>query len=589
MADLAALDLSSLVTLSQDIEPYVLEWPTMEEGASEALILILQRRANGFLAAIPVGIVPEEILAVGNSEAPPGPVGPSTAFIVPLKILDNGVLADSGEQGSVLVVDFHESALQHVRLPEPFEEIHFSYDPDQPYGVPAPSELMARVRDWLTSGGVSSASGYLTALDQENIDGEFLEEGDLPQEEGPLTPVGTPAKASHARRERKPTARGPDQPSTSAKKPTVASLANALNQLLESNQGMSSQLQTLSQRQQIIEQQLVALPSSSALHPSSALRQPISASLTSQPSQIQAIAKSLIGTPPRTVPPVPSGLLQSPSVKPQPLAELEMEKPPATQSTLSDPMARAVMAQAQALTDLVGQIASQSSDPMVDLVGGGAAAGTRGAAGRAKLQSELAQQKGIFFQSVLCQMARRMQPTMPATGTPQEFLARGVTGTQYMERYGGYGKHREIGNLQFQVMSIMDFLQANNVEAAKDATALLAVVLDQACLDNGRFDLANVLCLQEEPPASIFTHKPASLLSRTRAFSPLADQRWITVALAYLKELDTITAKRLELGSQSKPASFGNSVQDEAPKAKAQPKRKGRGKGGTPAKEAEEA
>ena len=591
MTEQAALDLSSVITLAQDIEPYVLEWPAIEDGPNEALILILQCRPGGFLAAIPVGVVPEEILAVGNSSAPPGPVGPSTAFIVPLKILDNGVLSDSGEQGSVLVVDFHESVLSHVRLPEAFEEIHFSFDPDQPYGIPAPAELMARVRDWLSSGGISSASGYLSALEGDNIDGDFLEEGDLPIEEEPATPRPSPPKASPAqpKRERKPAVRGPEQPMASAKKPTVASLASAMSQLLETNQGMSHQLQALSQRQQIIEQQLVALPSSSSLHPSSALRLPISASLTSQPARPQAIAKSL-GTPPRTAPPVPSGLLQSPSVKPQQLVEMETEKPLGTQSTLSDPMARAVLAQAQALTDLVGQIASQSSDPMVDLVGGGAAAGTRGAAGRAKLQAELAQQKGIYFQAVLCQMARRMQPTMPATGTPAEFLARGISGTQYMERYGGYGKHRELGTLQFQVMSIMDFLQANNVEAAKDAVALLAVALDQACLDNGRFDLANVLCLQEEPPASIFTHKPASLLSRTRAFSPLADQKWVTVALAYLKELDTITAKRLELGGQSKPAPFAGAASDEAPKAKAQPKRKGKwgGKGGATVKEAEE-
>ena len=120
-----------------------------------------------------------------------------------------------------------------------------------------------------------------------------------------------------------------------------------------------------------------------------------------------------------------------------------------------------------------------------------AGAGTRGAAGRAKLQSELALQKGLFFQSVLCQMARRMQPTMPASGTPQELLLRGVSGTQYFERYGGYGRHRELGTLAFQVMTIMDFLQAENWPAAKDATALLSVVLDQACLDNGRFELAN--------------------------------------------------------------------------------------------------
>eukprot|EP00435_Cladocopium_sp_Y103_P058778 s392_g20.t1 len=574
MATSPVLELGNLVTLAHDIEPYVLEWPMVDEGAQDALILILQCRPNGFLAALPLGIIPEEILPVGNGESPPGLVGPSTAFVVPLQILDNGTLSDSGEEGSVLVVDFHESVLQHVRLPMEFEEITFTFCPDQPFGVPSPADLMARVKDWLQSGGVSSAGGYQSAMQEENLDGEPLEEDLAPEGEAVSAKAGTPKPAPTQRRERRAPVRGPDQPTSSGKKPTVASLAQALTQLLESNQGMSSQLQSLAQRQQILEQQLVAVPPSSSLPQSSALRLPISASLTSLPSRPQAIAKSL-GTPPRTVPPAPSGLLQSPLVKPKQVEELESEKPLATQSTLSDPMARAVMAQAQALTDLVGQIASQSSDPMVDLFGGSAASGTRGAVGRAKLQAELAQQKGLFFQSVLCQMARRMQPTMPAVGTPAEFLARGISGTQYMERYGGYGKQG-----------------AEKWDAAKDATALLSVVLDQACLDNGRFDLANVLCLQEEPPASIFSHKPASLLSRTRAFSPLADQKWITVALAYLKELDTITAKRLEIGSQSKPVSFVGTSTEDAPQAKAQPKRKPKwgGKGGGAAKqETEEA
>ena len=94
-------------------------------------------------------------------------------------------------------------------------------------------------------------------------------------------------------------------------------------------------------RQQVIEQQLVALPSQSSLHPCSILCQRISESLNVPPHQ--TIAKTL-GIPPRTA---PTGLLQSPSQ----LLELESEKPQADPSTSSDSLARAVMVQAQALTD----------------------------------------------------------------------------------------------------------------------------------------------------------------------------------------------------------------------------------------------
>lgn len=206
--------------------------------------------------------------------------------------------------------------------------------------------------------------------------------------------------------------------------------------------------------------------------------------------------------------------------------------------------------------------------------------GTRGAQGRAKLQAELAAQRGTFFSAVLGSMARRMHPALPVEGSPEEMMQRGISGTRYLERFGGFGKHRELGCLQHQVMTIMDFLQVGNLPAARDAAALLAVTLDQAALDNGRFDLANLLCLQEDPPSSVFTHKPANVLSRATAFTPLASQQWVTVALAYLKELDIISAKRLELTAPSKQGAFAaSSSTAENPRPKGAPKKKGKGSG----------
>ena len=94
-------------------------------------------------------------------------------------------------------------------------------------------------------------------------------------------------------------------------------------------------------------------------------------------------------------------------------------------------------------------------------------------------------------------------------------------------------------------------------------------------MDNGKFELASILCLQDDLPANIFLNRNAGALPRARSFSPLADQKWITTALAYLKEMDTIVAKRLELG--------GTSSKEKSPptssKEKSTPKKKGRGKG----------
>ena len=96
-------------------------------------------------------------------------------------------------------------------------------------------------------------------------------------------------------------------------------------------------------------------------------------------------------------------------------------------------------------------------------------------------------------------------------------------------------------------MTMVDFVMSENWGAAKDTLGLLVVMIEQACLDQGKFDLAQLLTLQEDPPSGVFTNRQLSQVSRAKPFSPLADQRWVTVALAFLKELDTISTKRSEL------------------------------------------
>jgi len=159
------------------------------------------------------------------------------------------------------------------------------------------------------------------------------------------------------------------------------------------------------------------------------------------------------------------------------LAALEEERAHATAP--EGDLARAVLAQSQALTALLWQMAQSSEDPMMDL-GATASSATRGALGRAKLQAELASHSGSFFMSVLRALARRMQPATSTTGSAEDLLRRGVSGTMYMERFGGFGRHRDLGLILFQVMAVMDLMQAENHGAAKDALALLAVCIDQA-------------------------------------------------------------------------------------------------------------
>ena len=134
-----------------------------------------------------------------------------------------------------------------------------------------------------------------------------------------------------------------------------------------------------------------------------------------------------------------------------------------------------------------------------------------------------------------------------------------MSSVRYLERFGGYNRQRELGQLQFQVMTAFDFLMSGSVRGAKDTIALLAVTIEQSCLDNGRMDLATLLCLQEDPPSSIFQNRQLSATSRSRSFAPLADQKWVTCALAFLKEREVINLKRAESTSGPKAGQDGAS------------------------------
>ena len=117
------------------------------------------------------------------------------------------------------------------------------------------------------------------------------------------------------------------------------------------------------------------------------------------------------------------------------------------------------------------------------------------------------------------------------------------------------------------------------------------MILEQACLDNGRFELAQILTMQEDVLASVFTNRQLAQSSRARAFAPLADQKWITTSRTFLKELDIISTKRSELMSGQGLGSSAGFVQADYPKAKAKgsPEKKGKGKGGSqPVAEEEE-
>ena len=78
-------------------------------------------------------------------------------------------------------------------------------------------------------------------------------------------------------------------------------------------------------------------------------------------------------------------------------------------------------------------------------------------------------------------------------------------------------------------------------------------------------------------PSGVFTNRQTLSTSRSKAFAPLAEQRWITTTLAYLREMDLIAAKRQEFVPGGRPfRSFvrSNTGSQESTKSKQQSQRK---------------
>ena len=95
-------------------------------------------------------------------------------------------------------------------------------------------------------------------------------------------------------------------------------------------------------------------------------------------------------------------------------------------------LTKAMMVQSKALTSLVATIAT--GDPIMHLSSGSTNFPSRGAQGRVKLQQELAQHCGTFFNSLFCALACRMQPARVAEASPQDIAVRGVTASRHVER-----------------------------------------------------------------------------------------------------------------------------------------------------------
>ena len=223
-----------------------------DEGLPSTVALVVLRRQTGALLCLPVGVISPEALANGLSAEAEEPVGQSiqlpveagevsdlTSGVAPVSSDDSMVevlLVDVASEICELLVPFNpdEHALDHLHV--------FNFANPQLFPMPAP--LTQQVWGWIQDPGSGQLVSFYPADEGEQVP-------ETPQ--APTPKRATRAKASHAN------GGGPQgSPGATAEQPrrqraTVASLANALEEVTGAMPAIMKQLEALNQRTQLVE------------------------------------------------------------------------------------------------------------------------------------------------------------------------------------------------------------------------------------------------------------------------------------------------------------------------------------------------
>ena len=494
-------------------------WPWPPGGVEEpvsCIAYVVMKRGGGFVLCLPVGFLPAAAVAEGLANESPEGLGPSIeieASAVRLAATGDWLATGAGEVVSCMIIDMPADAAPALSLPDlsafggaPFVE-------EDPGLFPLASEVCRLAREWAADVLQEARSGYQTAVEE-------------------------PTLAQRA-------------PKARAKRHTVATLAQEQAALQDLVRGLAKQIASLSPPagRNSLEPQGPAAGVPPGLGPLPLPSAPaLSAPLASILPPAQHVPKALsqvIGPPPptRQQPKVPS-----PSVDHEGQLALITGggdvQPAMLGGHQPSDLAAAVLAQSNALVSLVGQLAQGATEPMLDTP---SSTSVRGAMGRQKLQQELLSSPGAMARRIRQNAALRMNPTGLTEGEQ-------ATLTRYLERFGGFGKQRTLALLAWITAQAADHLAQGSAETAADLLSLMLLTIDQANLDGGDMSFAWILSLQADPPSALYQEPHGPVAPTARAFSQLADQRWITIGLSFLKEIEAISSRRGEIANPKRPS-----------------------------------
>ena len=178
-------------------------------------------------------------------------------------------------------------------------------------------------------------------------------------------------------------------------------------------------------------------------------------------------------------------------------------------------LTQAIFQQSQAMNAMVAHLVG-SQDPLTDLAASSSTSlSTKGAGRREKLQQLLANRSGDFFLQVCHQALRRIKPLDPLP-TSLKDLPRKAIFSKYMEKQGGMAGQRDFALMMWLLCQVADAMVAQDHKGAQELLAVTLVTVEQAALDSGKWDLAYLLSLQEDPPQSIYTSRASSTNPRPK-------------------------------------------------------------------------
>lgn len=519
---------------------YILSWPP-ELGDigenKEVFVVPIMQRKDGILLAIPSGLLSPETMAQGNQAGENSLVGPNISMSLQgMEEDDFGLEVPLDLMLQLVLVDFNKSIISLLREFDPVTDslLTRSFLEGSPQVMPMSSILLQKAYEWMLGDSAARLQFY------------SADEGGQTQTPSLMTPG---AKA------------------VPKKKVTTAVLAEQISALSQSLPMITEQLQALKDQQTKFE--TVLQTSQEALTtPAHRMNFPAGTGPNLPSPSISAFARGIGPSPrvkdvPKTLPtPVmPRGrIVEEPAVPP---SEMEAELIPDGPHAFS----AAILQQSQAMNALVAHLINQ--DPLSDLAGSSAQSSLsmRGATKRERLQNELASRSGNFFLQVAQLAFRRVRPTDPMPTKLEEFPKKAVF-SKYLERQGGFSQHPDYGIMMWMMAQVGDAMINQDQRGAQELLALTMVTLEQANLDNAKWDLAFILSLQEDPPQTLFTSKTAVANPRLKAFAPLCPQAWATTALAYVKELDVITNRRADAAKPQKKGTGEGDEERPGPKRK---------------------